>query len=456
VNLADHSKTASAAVEEIPLSLNQEFVCFFDQGDDDGPFGPRYHMVLGWRIRGRIDTDALRRALRDLVVRHEALRTLVVGERGAKHQQIHPPTTPELVIRDFQADQAPREVQADRLIGSVEAETISAGQVPLLRAVLARFDDQDAVLALIVHHLATDGWSMGVIIRDLASCYAAQTGTSGPPLPHAPQYREFSVWQTSGKASAAASSEYWHRQLDGARLTVIPTDLTRSAGLTQSTAAHRYLIPDSVASSVTRLAHKARCSPFMFMLAAYMLVVNRVTGATDVVVPTFTPGRGDGLFSDSVGSFFNLVPLRTSIAGCRTFSEVLDRTRRTCLEGYSHDIPSLSIFAEAPELMQPAMSDDAATVVFQIFPDPVMRGDEVIGGLTYAEITRRLLSQPLSSAIPDGALWTLIQDSSGDVIGNTSFKRNLFNEATIAALGEEFQQILRNAVASPDWSPGLT
>ena len=456
MKLTDHAAPASAQPSPLPLSLNQQFVCLFDQDDEDGPFGSRYHMVAGWRVRGRVDDDALRRALYDLVVRHEALRTLIVGDPVGRCQLVYQPTAPDLLIREFPADSGmSRDEQADQLIRQVEGETISPERVPLLRVVLSRFDDSDAVLVLLVHHLGTDGWSMRLIVRDLASLYAAQCGHDVSPLPAASQYRAYSEWQGSGAASTAASREYWHRRLDGARLTAIPTTFARSAGLPQSTATHRFLIPADVVLSVTGIAHAVRSSPFMFMLAAYMMVVSRMTNTTDLVVPTFTPGRGNGLFNDTVGSCFNLVPLRTDVADCKTFIEVLERTRRSCLECYSNDIPSIDIFAEAPELMLPGMADRAATVVFQIFPDPTILGDDVPGGLTYTEVTRRLISQPVTSAIPDGALWTLVLDPSGDVIGYTSYKRNLFDETTIADMVGEFQRVLRTVAAAPESSPGL-
>lgn len=364
MNLTGHAAPASAQASQFPLSMNQQFVCLFDHGDEDGPFGPRYHMAAGWRIRGRLGEDALRRAMYDLVARHDAVRTLITDDGGGKYQVAHPPAAPDLLIREFPVGGATASGdQADRLIRQIEGETISPERVPLLRAVLSRFDDRDAVLVLLVHHLATGGWSMRVIVRDLASLYAAQCGHDVPPLPDVPQYRACSQWQCPGAAAKAAAREYWHRHLDGARLTAIPTTTARSAGLPPSTAAHRFVIPADVVSSVTRVAHAVRSSPFMFMLAAYMMVVNRLTGSTDLVVPAFTPGRGGDRFSGSVGSCFNFVPLRTNVAGSKTFTEVLERTRRSCLGGYSNDIPAIDIFAEAPELMRPAMNDRAAPVV---------------------------------------------------------------------------------------------
>lgn len=441
---------ANTAQERIPLSLQQEFVCLFDQGDDDAPFSPHYHIVEAWRVTGQVDVEALRRALLDVVTRHEALRTIIVRGDGDNYQKIDPPSPPELIVRDFPVTGESRAAQAESLIQELEAGTIDPERTPYLKAVLARFDDQDAVLALMTHHIATDGWSMRVLIRDLANRYAAQKGFDVPGLPRAPQYREYAAWQRDESAATpAAARQYWKNWLQGARISAIPTDFPRSAGLAQSTGVHRFAVPADIVSSAARLANSTRSTPFMVLLAAYTLVVREKTGSTDVVVATFTPGRGGRRFQDSVGSFFNFIPLRIDIADCKTFEEVLRRTRRTCLEGYSNDIPSIRIFAEAPDLMGPAMSDGAAPAVFQVFPDPVMLGDDIPGDLRYAQITRLPLAQPRTSATPDGVLWTLGMSPSGGITGSTVFKRNLFDDRSIADMITEFQQVLRKAVASP-------
>jgi hypothetical protein len=448
----------TAAAGTTPLSLNQEFVTLFDHGSEDGPFGPLYHLAAAWRVTGApINIDALRGALRDVVERHEALRTLIAGTAGNMYQEILPASPVKLDVRDFSAvPEALRAERAETLTQEIETETVSAHEAPFLRAVLARFDDRDAVLALITHHLATDELSTVVIIRDLANRYAARTGHSVPDLPAAPQYREYATWQREGAgAGTDAAREYWRRHLDGAMFTAIPTDIPRSAGIPESTAKHRFLIPADVVAVIERLARTRRTTRFMALAAMYQLLVHRLTGAMDVVIATFTPGRGGQRFQETVGSFFNFVPLRTDITGCSSYWELLERTRRTCLGAFSHDIPSIHIFAQAPELMQPAMADNATAAVFQSVPDQNQLV-EAPGELKYVRITRLLNSQPLASSVPDGALWDLNQDPSGDAIGAISYKRNLFREDTIASMAADFVQIARDFSSSPDASPGLT
>lgn len=454
---ATDTSGAAAAAGMIPLSLNQEFVDLFDHGGDDGPSGPLYHAVAAWRVTGApINLNALRDGLRDVVERHEALRTRIVGTAGNRHQEILPPSPVKLDIRDFPAvPEAARAERAEALTQEIETETISAHESPFLRAVLARFDDRDAVLGLMTHHVVTDELSMGVIIRDLANRYAARTGYSVPDLPAAPQYREYARWQREGAgAGTDVAREYWRRQLDGALFTAIPTDIPRSAGRPESTAKHRFLIPGDVVSDIERLARTRRTTRFMALAAMYQLLVHRLTGATDVVTATFTPGRGGRLFQDSVGPFFNFVPLRTDIAECTSYGELLQRTRRTCLEAFSHDIPSIQIFAQAPELMSAAMADNATAMVFQSVPDH-NQVVEAPGDLNYVRITRLLNSQSRASSVPDGALWDLNKDPSGDAVGAVSYKQNLFREDTIASMAADFGQIARVFSSSPDASPGL-
>ncbi|RLK09653.1 condensation domain-containing protein [Micromonospora sp. M71_S20] len=444
----------AAAADVAPLSLNQEFNSLFDGGGDDGPFGCRNHAVAAWRVTGgSVDPDVLRAALLDVVTRHEALRTRIAGPPDDRYQEILPPSPVRLDVRDFPVTaEASRAELAEALMHETETGTMSAHEAPFLRAVLARFDARDAVLVLMAHHLSVDGQSLAVIIRDLANRYAARTGHHAPDLPPAPQYREYGIWEREAATSPAAR-EYWRRQLDGARFTAIPTDIPRSAGVPETSARYRFLLPADVVSGIERVARANRSTRFMAIAAIYQLLVHRLTGVTDVVMAMFTPGRGGGRFDNTVGTLYNFVPLRTDLTGCTSYEEVLRRTRRTCLEAFSHDIPTIQIFAEAPQLMDSAMVDDAAAMVLESVPtNPIVDSP---GDLNFVQVTRLLKSQELSSAVPDGALWDVNRDPSGDAIGAVTYKRNLFREETIASMAAEFREIARVFSSSPGASPGL-
>ncbi|WP_248964373.1 condensation domain-containing protein [Sphaerisporangium perillae] len=450
ISAAPHASIDVA--KRIPLSFNQEFLCNFDKGDEEGPFGPKYNIVCGWRLSGEVDTETLQDALDDVVTRHESLRTLIVRAAADRYQEVLPPTPTALLVHDFTGvEPGARELRAEELLIEIEAGAYGIGELPLLRAVLGRFGDDDAVLVLIAHHTAADEWSMRLIMRDLAVCYALRAGYA-VELPEVCQYQEYARWQHESTAEAASgrAREYWREKLRDARILATPTDHPRSANLPKATAWHRFWIPAELTSSVSEIGRSTRSSPFMVLLAAYATLLRQLTGSTDIVVPTFTSGRGQPRFQDTVGSFFNFVPLRIDLAGCDTFRQVVERTRATCIEAYTNDIPFAEVLEEAPELMLPSIEDDRAVCAFQVFRSPLATDGETAGGLTYAEIRRRLLSQPVGGDIPDGAMWHLEIDSSGDIVGTLGFNSNLFDKSTITHMASEFHQVVAGAVTAPD------
>ncbi|MEV7966128.1 condensation domain-containing protein [Sphaerisporangium sp. NPDC088356] len=450
MTISEAPHTPSDVAERIPLSFNQQFLFNFDRGEDEGPFGPKYNIVCGWRVSGRIEAGILQDALDDVVARHEALRTLIVRDDDDRYQKVVPPSSPILVTHDF-TDVAPdgRELRAEELLVEIETGDYGVRELPLLQAVLGRFADDDSILVLIAHHTAADEWSMRLIMRDLAGFYAARTGHA-VELPEVSQYQEFARWQTS-EAGAAANTkrEYWREKLAGGSILATPTDHLRSAGLPKTTAWHRFWLPAELTAKVLEISKSTRSSPFMVLLAVYATLLRKTTGTTDIVVPTFTSGRAQMRFHDTVGSFFNFVPLRVDLAGCGTFREAVERTRATCIEAWSNDIPFAEVMGVAPELMLPSFADDHAVCAFQVFRSPLATSESA-GDLTYSEIHRRLLSQAVGGDIPDGAMWHLEIDSTGDIVGTLGFNSNLFDESTIIDMASEFHRVLESTVTAPD------
>ena len=188
----------------------------------------------------------------------------------------------------------------------------------------------------------------------------------------------------------------------------------------------------------------------MILVAAYHAFLRRLIGVADVVVPTFSPGRAAGRFDETVGSFFNFLPLRADLAGADTFREVIARVRACCVQAYVHDIPTILILAQAPDLMTPAMQDDHSPFVFQIFPFPFVLDGTLVGDLEWTEMRRRTISQPFASDVPDGGLWTLNMDPMGDVVGSVQYRNNLYEEATIAGFVDGYRDLLITALADID------
>lgn len=454
MSISEATAAPAAATDRVPLSHTQNFLRMFDQGNDAGPFGPRYNMVVGWRIRGRIDVPTLRLAMGDVVARHDCLRSVIVrGDDGTGHQTIQPPSPARLDVRDLPpAAPETRDARVEELLTEVEAGSYDSGELPHLRGVLGRFDDSDAVLALIVHHTSSDGWSMQLLMRDIAHCYAVRRGFDVPPLPPARPYHEYAARQQRADDAPETrfARDHWREKLRGARVLGVPTDHPRSAGLPKASPVHRFSISADVVSGALELARGMRSSPFMVLMAAYNVLLHKMTGATDLVIPTLAAGRSEPEYQDTVGPFFNFVPLRTVISETETFREVAEKTRTTCIEAFSYDLPFTQILQEAPELMAAVADDRLAACAFQVWQFSTVLDRAVIGDLEYSDVRNRVLSQYDGTDIPDGALLTLDLDPSGRIFGNLAYNKNLYDEATMVRLVTDYERILRTAVTAPD------
>ncbi len=450
---ADTALASSDAADRLPLSFNQEFLCVFDKGPAEGAFGQRHTLVHGWRLAGEVDPAALQGALDDVVTRHEVLRTTIHRADGVRYQEVNPATSPNLEVRDL-GDTAPdaRDTRAEEFLNELDGTPFSVDELPHLRAVLGRFDDTDSVLVIITHHTATDGWSMEVLIRDLAACYAARRGHGDGPAAEVHQYHEFAAWQlgSAGTDSVQKLCGYWRDKLQGAQIVGVKADRPRTPETPALYGAHRFLVDPELTSATLKASRTMRSSPFMVLLAAYNALLHARTGATDVVVPTLTSGRSQERFMETVGPFFNFVPLRTDLGTCETFRDVVDRTRTSCIEIFSNDIPFALIVNEAPELTTPFADPSLAVIAFEVLQSPSTMDSELIGDLKYSEIRRRVLSQDVSSGIPDGILWAMDVLPSGEIAGSVKYDVNVFDEATVAKLAADYCDVLRNGVGAPD------
>jgi hypothetical protein len=435
----------------LPVSFSQEMLCRMDTGDDSGPFGPDYHLEVALRLRGAVDPDAMRAALGDVVARHEALRTVIVREPQGAYQLVHPPGAVRLDVRECPGVPAPeRSERADEFLAEAGASSVSSSELPLLRAALLRFDDEESVLVLVTHHTATDGWSMGVITRDLAACYAARRSGGTPDLPPVRAYRDFVAIEREQDASGkmALGVKYWAETLREARVTALKTDFPLSAALPPGAAVRRFTIEAEVISDVALVARAARGTPFMVLLAAYYELIRRVTGTTDLTVPTLTLGRGSGQFKDTVGPFFAFLPLRVDISQCHDGRGLLSATRAACAGAYSHEIPAMHLLGAAPELMAPSTDEWLAPSSFQCLPAGDTMDGTRVGDLEYTEVRRRTADAGPSARLPDGVLWTLNLDESGEVRGDVTYRTDRFRDETISGLIASYKENLHDLIGN--------
>lgn len=450
------SPAAAGVVARHPLSANQEFFRAFDRGDELGAFGPRNLVVAGWRLHGRLDLPTLQLALNDVVARHEGLRTAIVRDGDDPHARVHPPSPVGLTVSDLSpaVDQAGRERRAHEFLNEVEGGRCDPRQMPLLRAVLGRFDGDDAVLVLVTHHTVSDAWSMHLIMRDAAIRYAVRRGLPAPELPELRQYGEYASWQqrTLEGADAASARAYWQAKLAGGKFLTLPTDRVRRLEIPPVYSVYRFLFDEQLIATTVALAKSMRSSPFMVLYACFNLFLHRRTGVTDIVAPTLTSGRTEPEFQETVGAFFNFMPIRTDMSGCVTFRDLVSRTRDSLLEAYSYELPFREIAALAePELMQgPVMNTNGVTTGFEVFQYPQTLEGKLIGDVRYTGLRRRLISSSNTSEIPDGNLWDFDLDPAGDMVGLVKYNSLDFDESSIVAMVDEYRDVLRASVQSPD------
>jgi len=326
--------------------------------------------------------------------------------------------------------------------------------VPLLRALLCRFDDRDSVLFLTVHHSAADGWSAGVILRDLGAFYAARASGTAPKLAPMRQYREYVKWQraSGGSTPDDGALKYWAEKLDGGREFRIPNDYGRPDRYSRPFSLHVFSIEAGPIAAAADLATATRGTLFMVLLSAIYVLANQLTGATDLAVNAVTSGRNELAFQNTMGLFLNVVPFRTEIADCTSFRDVVLKTRETFIDAMAHEIPAGVIEQTFPDFIR--SREDTRMSQFLISQPPSQYGEMTLPIAEGAkEIDEVLLEEAESSDIPSGTVWYLNTKPDGAVSGSVHYNLDEFEESTVKGWTAGLKRILASAVRDPgqDW-----
>jgi hypothetical protein len=465
--MTTNTNSASAFVpgvgsaERNPLSSTQEFFLTMDVGDESGGYGSRFVLVDGWRVTGPVDPRALQGALNDVVERHEILRTVVVRDASPPHQEVRPPLPVSFKIVDLSCgDAQSRDEEVEEFLTEAGARPFDVSDLPLLRATLGRFDAEDSVLVLETQHSATDAWSIQLIMRDLAECYARRTGRLRTPVPApVPQYTEFAKWERARLNSpvTARAKAYWRENLRGAHLFGLPADRPVGERPNRPYSEYNFLIDPELTRAAAALARNTRSTLFMVLAAAFSVQVCRASGTSELTLETVTSGRSELQFQDTVGPFLNMLPIRISSAGCRNFREVLARTRSSFIGAYRHELPFVHIAQEAPWLMDSLNDPYAAPFGFgMVQPDVFKSALQLAKGSS--EVRRRIRSYEVASDIPNGILWTMDLLPSGELLTSIIFNLDHFDWDSIAQRAADYRNTLSVSVNAPDkdWEGLLT
>ncbi|HVG44784.1 MAG TPA: amino acid adenylation domain-containing protein, partial [Longimicrobium sp.] len=319
----------------LPLSFAQERLWFVHRLH---PRAALYNMPVSLRLSGALDADALHRALDEIVRRHEALRTVFRRGEAGPVQVVLPPSSIPLPLFDL-AGRADGEEEARRIADEDARTPFDLENGPLLRLALLRRADDDHTLLVDMHHVVSDGWSMGRFHAELAALYAAFAAGEESPLPELPvQYADFAAWQRSWLRGEVLERQlgYWKGRLAGAPALELPEDHPRPAVPGLNGAGCDAPLPAEAVARLEEAAREEGATPFMAMLAVACALLHRWTGQDDIVVGTVVAGRTRAETEALIGFFVNTLALRTDLSGDPTFRELLRRVRQVTLEAYAH------------------------------------------------------------------------------------------------------------------------
>ncbi len=343
-----------AGLRTLPLSFAQERLWFLDQLEKGSA---TYNLLFGVRLTGRLDRRALQRTLVELVRRHESLRTTFGQREGRAFQTIAPSAAPPLPWIDVAG--LPEAAGAAELLRILRDEALLPFDLergPLLRCKLLRFSPEDHALAVAMHHIVSDGWSMAVFLREMSDLYAAFAAGRPSPLPEPGlQYADFAVWQREHLSGAALDAEiaWWRQRLDGLPVLELPVDRPRPARQSHRGESVRLTLDPAVTARIYALGHREGATPFMILLAVWKALLLRTTGQTDFAVGSPVANREHAEIANLIGFFVNTLVLRTDLSGGPGFRALLGRVRATSIAAYDHaELP----FEKLVEHLQPERS----------------------------------------------------------------------------------------------------
>lgn len=435
-----------------PLSFAQQRLWFLAQLAPGNPF---YNIPAAISLKGRLDPRALERSFQEIVRRHAALRTTFTTVNNEPVQVISANTEVKLTVIDLHTVAATDRQRISQQFATTEAQhpfNLETG--PLLRVTLLQFDPTEATLLITLHHIVADGWSLGVLMKELACCYRAFVEGESPDLPALPiQYTDFADWQRQWLQGSVLETQlaYWQRQLQDLPILNLPSDRPRPATPTYQGATCPIQIPTALAQALAELSQQAGVSLFMTLLAAFQTLLYRYTSQEDLAVGIPIANRHYRQVEGLIGFFVNSLVMRTDLSGHPTFRELLQRVRQVALAAYSHqDIP----FEKLVEVLEPDR-DLSRNPLFQVafaLQNAPMHPLE-LPGLTLEPTPFAASSSRFDLEIhlwePSHGLHQIWQSEAG-LSGFVAYSVDLFNRDRIERLIEHFQTLLASIVANPD------
>ncbi|EFH85738.1 non-ribosomal peptide synthetase [Ktedonobacter racemifer] len=425
----------------LPTSLAQRGLWFVDQLDDNTT---AYNLQATMRLCQALNLGALQQSLDALVMHHEALRTTFATQHDEPVQVIAPARPIPITIHHLEdLPTEEREAEAHRLVTHEVQRTFDLQHGPLFRASLFHLESEEHLLLLTMHHIIADGWSINLMLRELATLYSAFVHGEIPGLPDVPtQMGDFAAWQRQWLQDDVLSREldFWKLMLEGApTLLELPTDRPRPTQPTHKGALYNFTLPPSLSEALKHLSQQEKVSLYMTLTTAFLLLLERYTGQQDILLGTTSAERGLTQIDTMVGYCINTLVLRNDLSGDPSVRELLARVRENVLAAHAHQhMP----FDRLVQELQPDRSLGQSPL-FQVF---LTLDPPLADGASNWDFTQK--NVPTGAAMFDLSLE--LADRPDGIEGLLEYSTDLFDEGTIARMAEHWRRLLESMVAHPE------
>ena len=419
----------------IPISLEQERLWFLEQLNGSNP---TYNVTAGWHLH-QLNLEALVASFEEIVSRHDSLRTTFRQIDGKVYQQIAPQLVLEVSIVDIEADAVATHAE------EFAFRSFDLANGPLIHAELLRLAADHHVLLLNGHHIVIDGWSVGILVRELLALYESKIRNEQSPLaPLTIQYGDYAVWQRERLPQQILKSQlaYWQQQLDGlAPLLELPVDRPRPAVQSHNGAKLTFDFSGSLSQRLLELARSERCTPFMILLTAFTVLLARFTGQTDVAVGSPVANRLSSKLEDLIGFFVNTVTIRTKLDHNPTWKQLIQTIKEITLAAHANGVVPFEqvVGALAPERSLSFSPLFQAEFTLQNSPATHFALHDV----TVSELTQERFATKFDITM---AMFETAKGLEGHII----YAVDLFDRTTVQSMIESYRQLLVSMVEDTD------
>ncbi len=425
-----------------PASFGQRRLWFLDQFEPNSPY---YNIPSAFRLRGPFRLDVFKRAIQEIVDRHESIRTTFASSDGEPVQVIVPELSLPIPVIDLSGlDEKNKETEILRRATEEARKPFDLKKGPLARVTILKAAEEDHIILLTMHHIISDGWSMGVLVAEISALYNAFSNNQPSPLPELPlQYADYAEWQTEYLQGEVLEEQlkFWKEHLgSNPPVLELPTDRPRPKILTNAGASTSRIIPKRIADAIAAIGKQENATLFMTLLAVFKILLARYSGQSNISVGTPIANRTQGETEGLIGLFINTLVLRSDLSDNPAFTEFLQRERATILNAYEHQDLPFEYLVDALQTERDSSTNALFQVMFILQNTPVKMRNVADLKMEMIQVDMGTSTFDLSLSIAEGA---------GGLNVSAEYNSDLFNQETIDRMLLHFETLINEIIKDP-------